>query len=100
MAPVTPHFAEELWARCGYPYSIHQQAWPVYDEAAAADEVVTLAVQVNGKVRDRIQVPADASEEAVRQAALAAAGAQKHLGGKQVVKVIVAPRQLVNIVVK
>jgi leucyl-tRNA synthetase len=100
MAPVTPHLAEELWTRLGYAYSIHQQAWPTYDEAAAADEVVTLAVQVNGKVRDRIQVLADASEEVVRQAALGAAGAQKHIEGKQVVKVIVAPRQLVNIVVR
>ena len=100
MAPVTPHFAEELWARLGYAYSIHQQAWPAYDEAAAADEVVTLAVQVNGKVRDRIQVAADADEDAVCQAALAAAGVQKHTEGKQVVKVIYAPKQLINIVVR
>ncbi len=100
MAPVTPHIAEELWARAGLPYSIHQQAWPSYDEAAAADEVVTLAVQVNGKVRDRIQVAADASEDVVRQAALAAAGVQKHTQGKQVVKVIVAQKQLVNIVIR
>jgi leucyl-tRNA synthetase len=100
LAPVTPHLAEELWTRLGYPYSIHLQAWPAFDEAAAADEVITLAVQVNGKVRDRIQVPADASENAVRQAALAAAGAQKHTEGKQVVKVIYAPKQLVNIVVR
>ncbi len=100
MAPVTPHLAEELWVRLGYPYSIHQQAWPVYDEAAAADEIITLAVQVNGKVRDRIQVPADASDDAVRQAAIAAPGAQKHVVGKQIVKVIVAPKQLINIVVK
>jgi leucyl-tRNA synthetase len=100
MAPVTPHIAEELWARAGWPYSIHQQAWPAYDKAAAADQVITLAVQVNGKVRDRIQVAADASEDAVRQAALAAAGVQKHTVGKQVVKVIVAPKQLVNIVIR
>jgi len=100
MAPATPHLAEELWTRAGFSYSIHQQAWPAYDKAAAADEVITLAVQVNGKVRDRIQVAADASEDAVRQAALAAAGAQKYTEGKQVVKVIVAPKQLVNIVVK
>jgi leucyl-tRNA synthetase len=100
LAPVTPHLAEELWTRSGCPYSVHLQAWPAYDEAAAADEVITLAVQVNGKVRDRIQVPADASEETVRQAALAAAGAQKYTEGKQVVKVIYAPKQLVNIVVK
>ncbi len=100
MAPVTPHVAEELWGRWGYPYSIHQQAWPAFDAAAAADDVITLPVQVNGKVRDRIQVSADASEEAVRQAALAAAGVQKYTEGKQIVKVIYAPNRLVNIVVK
>jgi leucyl-tRNA synthetase len=100
MAPVTPHIAEELWGRLGYPYSIHQQAWPAFDAAAAADDVITLPVQVNGKVRDRIQVPADAGEEAVRQAALAAAGVQKHTEGKQIAKVIYAPNRLVNIVVK
>jgi leucyl-tRNA synthetase len=100
MAPVTPHIAEELWGRLGYSYSIHQQAWPAFDAAAAADDVITLPVQVNGKVRDRIQVPADAGEEAVRQAALAAAGVQKHMEGKQIAKVIYAPNRLVNIVVK
>jgi leucyl-tRNA synthetase len=99
-APVTPHIAEELWGRLGYSYSIHQQAWPAFDAAAAADDVITLPVQVNGKVRDRIQVPADAGEEAVRQAALAAAGVQKHMEGKQIAKVIYAPNRLVNIVVK
>jgi len=100
MSPVTPHVAEELWGRLGYPYSIHQQAWPAFDAAAAADDVITLPVQVNGKVRDRIQVPADASEEAVRQAALAAAGVFKYTQGKQIAKVIYAPNRLVNIVVK
>jgi len=100
MSPVTPHVAEELWGRLGYPYSIHQQAWPAFDAAAAADDVITLPVQVNGKVRDRIQVPADASEEAVRQAALAAAGVLKYTQGKQIAKVIYAPNRLVNIVVK
>jgi leucyl-tRNA synthetase len=100
MSPVTPHIAEELWGRLGYPYSIHQQAWPAFDAAAAADDVITLPVQVNGKVRDRIQVPADASEDAVRQAALAAAGVQKYTEGKPIVKVIYAPNRLVNIVVK
>jgi len=100
MAPVTPHVAEELWGRLRYPYSIHQQAWPAFDAAAAADDVITLPVQVNGKVRDRIQVPADASEDTVRQAALAAAGVFKYTEGKQIAKVIYAPNRLVNIVVK
>jgi leucyl-tRNA synthetase len=100
MAPVTPHIAEELWSRLGYSYSIHQQTWPTFDEAAAADEVITLAVQVNGKVRDRVQVPADASEETVREKALALPVIRKYTDGKQIAKVIYAPGRLVNIVVK
>ena len=58
MAPVTPHIAEELWAFLGKPYSIHQQSWPEADLAAAAEELITLIVQVDGKLRDRIMVPA------------------------------------------
>jgi len=99
LAPVAPHLAEELWVRSGWPYSVHLQAWPVFDEAAAADEVITLAVQVNGKVRDHIQVPVEADADAVKTAALSAAGVQKYIEGKQIVKIIVAPRQLVNLVV-
>ncbi len=100
MAPFTPHIAEELWARNGYPYSVHTQPWPAYDPAIAAEEMITLVVQVNGKVRDRVQVPADISEEAAKAAALATAGAQRHLDGKPPKKVIYIPKTgMVNIVV-
>jgi leucyl-tRNA synthetase len=99
MAPVTPHIAEELWARLGKPYSIHQQAWPQWEAALAAEDVITIVVQVNGKVRDRVQVPADASEEAIKAAALAAEGAQKSLNGNAPKKIIYVPGRLVNIVV-
>ena len=91
MAPFTPHIAEELWARQGHPYSIHQQSWPVYDAAAAAEELVTLVIQVNGKVRDRVQVPADVSEEAAREAALASEFVLRALNGGQPKKVIFVP---------
>ena len=59
LAPVAPHISEELWERLGRPYSIHLQSWPEVDEAAAAQEEITLVVQVNGKVRDRIIVPVE-----------------------------------------
>jgi leucyl-tRNA synthetase len=99
MAPVTPHVAEELWAWFGKPYSIHAQRWPTVDEAAAAEELVTLVVQVNGKLRDRISVPVDISEEAAREKALESVAVQKFLAGKSPRKVIVVPGRLVNIVV-
>jgi leucyl-tRNA synthetase len=98
MAPFVPHIAEELWERTGGKYSIHQQAWPVYDEAIAAEEMVTYPVQVNGKLRDRITVPADANEETIKAAALASARVQEFLNGGQPKNVIVIPGRLVNIV--
>jgi len=100
LAPACPHIAEELWLRCGRTYSIHSEAWPGYDEAVAAEDQVTWIVQVNGKVRDRIEVPAGVSEETARSLALATEGAQRHTQGKQVVSVIVVPGRLVNIVVR
>ena len=99
MAPVCPHITEELWTEhLGHPYSIHQQPWPQVDEEAAKEDSIEIPVQVNGKLRDKIIVPADASEEDIKSAALATDGAQKHLEGKQPRKVIVVQNRLVNIV--
>jgi leucyl-tRNA synthetase len=98
MAPVTPHIAEELWAFFGKPHSIHQQSWPEVDLKAAAEEMVTLIVQVDGKLRDRIMVPAGISEENAKQAALDSEVIQKFLEGAAPRKVIVVPGRLVNIV--
>jgi leucyl-tRNA synthetase len=98
MAPVTPHIAEELWAYLGKPYSIHSQSWPQVDEKAATEEEITLVVQVNGKVRDRIVVPAGTSEEAARHAALSSPAVAKYLEGRPYKKVVVVPGKLVNIV--
>jgi len=100
LAPACPHIAEELWARTGRPYSVHLQAWPTWDEAVAAEEMIALVVQVNGKVRDRVEVPADVDEGTARSLALECEGARRHIEGKQVLKVIVVPGRLVNIVVK
>jgi leucyl-tRNA synthetase len=100
MAPFTPFVAEELWERIGQPYSIHQQSWPVFDPEIAAEEQITLVVQVNGKVRDRLQVPANITEEEAKRLALESEGAKRHMDGKQPRKVIfVADRGMVNIVV-
>ena len=99
MAPVTPHVAEELWAQLGKPYSIHTQAWPTVDEGATKEDTIEIPVQVNGKVRDRITVAAEATEDEIKSAALASEAVQKFLEGKDPRKVIVANGRLVNIVV-
>jgi leucyl-tRNA synthetase len=98
MAPVTPHIAEELWAYLGKPYSVHQQSWPVVDEAATKEDSIELPIQINGKVCDRITVPAEATEDEIKSAALASETVQKFLDGKEPKKVIVANRRLVSIV--
>jgi leucyl-tRNA synthetase len=100
MAPVAPHIAEELWTeRLGKPYSIHQQPWPQVDEEAAKEDTIEIPVQVNGKLRDKVVVPAEAGEGEIKSAALATAGAQKYMEGKAPRNVIVVPKKLVNIVV-
>jgi leucyl-tRNA synthetase len=100
LAPVAPHIAEELWTNhLGKTYSIHQQPWPKFDEAAAKEDSIELPVQINGKVRDRITVPAEAREEEIKAAALASETVRKYLEGKEPKKVIVAKGRLVSIVV-
>jgi leucyl-tRNA synthetase len=99
MAPLTPHLAEELWSRTGGTYSVHRQSWPEWDDEHTSEDEVTLVVQVNGKLRDRIAAPADIGEEAAKELALASEQVKKHLGGKEPRKVIYVPGKLVNIVV-
>jgi leucyl-tRNA synthetase len=99
MAPGMPHIAEELWSRIGKPYSIHQQPWPVFDPEIAKEEEITLVLQVNGKVRDRVLVPADISEEDARRVALESENIQRFLSGKEPRQVIVVRGRLVNVVV-
>ena len=98
LAPVSPHITEELWARLGKPYSIHTQQWPKVDEEAARDVEITLVVQINGKVRDRIQLPAGVSEDEAKERTLASAAVQKYLEGKPPRKIIYVPEKLINIV--
>lgn len=99
VAPFGPHIAEELWKQLGYGYSIHQQGWPEYDEALAHEEVFTLIVQINGKVRDKISnTPVSIEQEEAERIATESEKIQGHLTGKNVVRVIYIPQKLVNIV--
>ncbi|MFC2037562.1 leucine--tRNA ligase [Chloroflexota bacterium] len=99
LAPFAPHITEELWARRGGPFSVHQQPWPAFDAALTVDETVTLIIQVNGKVRDRIAVPAGIGAEEARNRALESEGVQRTLRGQPPRRLIVVPGRLVNVVV-
>ena len=99
LSPYGSHLAEELWERLGGEGLVCQQPWPAHDEALVVDDTVTLGVQVNGKRRDEIAVPKDASDEDVQKAALASVAVQKFMEGKPAKKVIVVKGRLVNIVV-
>ncbi|HLK32497.1 MAG TPA: leucine--tRNA ligase, partial [Terriglobales bacterium] len=100
MAPFAPYLAHELWEMLGERENLLHAAWPQYDPALAKEEEIEIPVQVNGKLRSRIIVPADAPEEDVRQRALAEDKVQQFLAGKSLVKVIIVPGKLVNIVVR
>jgi len=100
LAPTAPHLAEELWQRTGHEYSIHNQLWPQWDEALAKEEEVTLVVQVNGKLRDRIAVSASIAEDEAKQLAMESSRVKTYVEGKEIIKVVCVPRKLVNIVVK
>lgn len=98
-APMMPHLAEELWARLGHKGLLVDVAWPEADPALVVDETVTIAVQVNGKLRARLEQPRDSEEASVRAAALADPAVAKFLEGKEPRKVIVVPNRVVNVVV-
>ncbi len=97
-APFAPHLAEELWKRLGHDTSLAYADWPAFDAALAKDDEVEIAVQIKGKVRARIMMPADADDKALEAAAMANEGIQQDLAGKTIRKVIVVPGRLVNIV--
>jgi leucyl-tRNA synthetase len=99
LAPFAPHHAEEMWAAMGEPYSVHEQAWPAWDETLIRAEEITLVVQVNGKLRDRIEVPADITEEAAKELALSSARVRPHVEGREIRKSVYVPGRLVNLVV-
>ncbi|MBR1566721.1 MAG: class I tRNA ligase family protein, partial [Oscillospiraceae bacterium] len=100
LCPVAPHICEEMWQNLGHAEAIHHASWPTWDEAALVKQEVEIAVQVNGKVRGRILIPADLSK-ADAEAQLPDHEAVKQIiGDKQIVKVVFVPGRLLNIVVK
>ncbi|HEY8391929.1 MAG TPA: leucine--tRNA ligase [Capillibacterium sp.] len=99
LAPAAPHLAEELWAQLGEEYSVHDQAWPQWDEALVKEEEVEIVIQINGKIKERLVIPVDAPEETVKEKALALPGIQTALAGKAPRKTIYIAGRLLNIVV-
>ena len=99
LAPMAPHMTEELWEMNGHPYSIHQQDFPTWDDGLAAEDVITLILQVNGKVRDKIEVAVGIEESEAQALALASPRIQSYVEGKSVAKTVYVPGRLVNVVV-
>jgi len=100
LAPSVPHLAEELWERIGRHYSIHNQSFPAWDEKLVVEEQFTLVIQVNGKLRDRVDVPVSIAESEARELALGRERVKAHTGSKDIRDIIYVPGRLVNIVVK
>ena len=100
ISPFTPHLAEELWERLGHTRGVTAAGWPAFDEGAARAETVEIPVQVNGRVRGRVTVAADASDDEIEASALSSSQVQSNIAGKEIVKVIVARGRLVSVVVR
>ena len=100
IAPISPHIAEELWSRLGGNGFVSLASWPTYDTAKVVDDVVTMAVQVNGKTRGTIELAVDAAEETAMIAARGVIAVKNALEGKTVVKVIYKPTKILNIIIK
>ena len=100
LAPFAPHMTEELWHKIGRNNSIHRSKWPEFDKEAAKKDEITIVIQINGKVRDRIDVSADINEEKLKEKVFNQEKVKKYTDGKEIVKTIVIPKKLVNIVVK
>lgn len=99
LAPMAPHITEELWQKLGNKRSIFLEKWPKYDSKLIREEIVTLVIQVNGKVRDKIEVEAGVSEEKAKKLAISRKKVQKWIEGKEIKKVIFVPGKLINIVI-
>jgi len=99
LAPIVPHITEELWALLGRKENLADVAWPAFDPAVASEEEITIVLQINGKVRNRITVPADEEAEQIKALALADERIAGLTSGKQVIKVVYVPKKLVNIVI-
>jgi len=100
LAPTAPHLAEELWARTGHPYSIHNQSWPRWDEEMAKEEEITLVIQINGKLRDKLIVPASITEIEAKELALERERVKAYTNNKKIANIIYVPKRVINIVAK
>ncbi|MGW7927403.1 leucine--tRNA ligase [Staphylococcus xylosus] len=100
LAPIAPHISEELWARLGHEETITYQPWPSYDESLLVDDEIEIVIQVNGKVRAKVNMPKDISKEAMEEVALGNENVKSEIAGKDIKKVIAVPKKLVNIVAK
>jgi len=101
LAPYTPHVSEELWREVlGHERSVHSEQWPTWDDAALVSDEIELAVQVNGKVRAHLTIATDASEDSIKEAALALDNVKAYIEGKDLKKVVVVPGRLVSVVAK
>jgi leucyl-tRNA synthetase len=100
LAPFAPYLAHELWQAAGHKSNLLREPWPAYDSQLAKEEEIEIPVQVNGKLRSRILVPAGSSDDMVRELALADEKVQSLIAGKQIVKIIIVPGKLVNIVIR
>ena len=100
MAPMAPHLAEELWEKCGFTKSVFKSGWPEFDPDAVVEDTIQIAVQVNGKLRDSVSVPADSDQETVEKAAFESAKLRAHTEGKQIIKKIYVKGRILNIVMK
>ncbi len=100
LAPFVPHITEELWEKMGHRDPLVDAAWPAYDPAAASEEEITIVIQVNGKLRGRLVVPAGESDDKIKELALKDEKTGKFLEGKKPVKVVYVPKKLVNIVIR
>ena len=99
LSPFAPHIAEELWNRLGHQESIFKEKWPEYDAELIKDDQIELVIQINGKVRDRIKVAADISENEAKELALASGKIKPFLAGKEIKKIIFVKGKLVSIVI-
>ena len=98
LAPFAPYLAEELWEHLGNLHSVHQAPWPTYEPEALLSDTIMLLVQVDGRLRDRIEVPHNASEDEINQQAMASEKVQRFIAGHEVQRIIYVPGRLVNIV--
>jgi leucyl-tRNA synthetase len=100
LAPACPHITEELWFQTGHQGSVHQQPWPGWDDVLLQEEVVAIAVQVNGKMREVVKVPVEWDQNQVQEQAISLPGVLRNIENQEITKVIYVPGKVLNLVTK